>query len=117
MREIKFRVWDVYGKQWCKMVEVDVIQDFRYVIDNKDLVFQQFTGLKDINNKEVYEGDIVRYNFGNDEKIEWIDLVIFDHYSWRLAHYDGLESGCTSLFPLPGLEVIGNIFENKNLLK
>ncbi len=85
-----------------------IIKEPRYVI-------QQYTGLKDSKGVEIYEGDIVRYHFTSPD-VNWVDLVAWEHYGWVLLHFDGTESGATPLVPIPSMEIIGNIFENKELI-
>jgi hypothetical protein len=43
-------------------------------------------------------------------------LVAWEHYGWRLIHFDGIESGSNTFIPLSTMEVVGNILENKELL-
>lgn len=94
-------------------------------------VVQQFTGLLDNNNKEIYEGDIVKTNKNH------VSYVLADLTENKLAEYTHGEIkyingfcvcqsyiGATSLFDYAecdccpcGLEIIGNIFENPELLK
>lgn len=66
---------------------------------------QQFTGLKDKNGKEIYEGDIMSSEMGNG-RITWVEC------SGKFV----LEGDNFLINPWDGYEVIGNIFENKDLL-
>ena len=106
MREIKFRAWDS-GKR--KFIYTSVPRfNGCWDIDFLDVEFQMATGLKDKNGKEIYEGDIV-----NTDGI--VKEVVFDKW---LPGFIGLVS-------YPGeievdekkIEVIGNIYENPELLK
>lgn len=90
------------------------------VIDFEDCVLMQFTGLKDKNGKEIYEGDIINYKYSRHTSTQFVVkynefqatfIVVDNHndlvYTFReLADYIQLNS----------LEVIGNIYENKELL-
>lgn len=116
-REIKFRAWDkeekcmagpadnLYvdfnrGKCWIKNFEDNLIQEV-------DFVLMQFTGLKDKNGKEIYEGDIVLCENTLPEPRFWNDPVIWDDHRWSPFHRS-----------LPTrVEVIGNIYENPELLQ
>lgn len=117
-REIKFRVWD---KNWKKFLAYPCYfnnKDFNeftaferyFKCDEDECVVQQYTGLKDKNGKEIYEGDII---FVDDEK--WI--VSFDCGTFGLKYNP--DDKLTPLFQYNPKELLiaGNIFENPKLLK
>ena len=82
-REIKFRAWDTRQK---KMVgDFDSGFNYRWFeCQHKDChVLMQYTGLKDKNGKEIYEGDVVQFHFKTGDVkrvVNWFDL----DYAWRL---------------------------------
>jgi len=89
-------------------------------IDEKYLM--QFTGLKDKNGKEIFEGDIVRYILGKNTFTEvitynkdlagfgFLSISIDDDYVFTLGEL--IEN-----LDLSSIEVIGNIYENPELLE
>lgn len=112
MREIKFRAWDggkmifpeLYGPDW------DSCQTNGYQL-------MQYTGLKDKNGKEIYEGDIV--NIGEKNTAEPCEVVFGDgcyciKASWQNTPI-GLWNYCNKMF-IDCIEIIGNIYQNKGLL-
>ena len=111
MREIKFRVWD--GERF----------DF-IVLDNencgagwkqdKQIVFQQFTGLLDKADKEIYEGDLVKKGKMTIE-VTWYNAASgFNPFTYcALGHKQVNSEGC---WLSCDVEIIGNIYENPNLL-
>lgn len=151
MREIKFRAWDKEKKKWARM-NLDIWGEWQgagmcqvseegepdiFEHNSCDrFIWQQFTGLKDKNGKEIYEGDVIEngdYNGYDSEKIKkmsidekiqkgWIKIV--DHFIAQDSEYAYITSGF--LFPsgqlkrgniLENILVLGNIYENPNLLK
>lgn len=122
-REIKFRgrtyfhKW-VYGdlrrfSTCCGIATSEEI--FSYIAVDPDTI-GQYTGLKDKNGKEIFEGDIVRTHR------ETIDVVTYDSIAFNMCvAYAAYPKGkCATFFnsnPLEGIEVVGNIFDNPEILK
>jgi uncharacterized phage protein (TIGR01671 family) len=129
MREIKFRAWDKKNKCWYRSDEPTLLTYYGFAVFGEctmiepmnashlaDIELQQYTGLKDKNGKEIYEGDIVESQSGCLYEIKYTNnnyddvwtyhpMLNDDPYSYN---YGGWES---SFF-----KVIGNIYENKDLL-
>lgn len=116
MRQIKFRA---FLPERNKMVSADELAfDFCEPLvdqlrDNDLMKFMQFTGLKDANGVEVYEGDVVKY-LTHTAHIFWSPQDFgFVHYNEVIGGYAGL-----SFFTgYKDFEVIGNIHENPELLE
>lgn len=115
-RELKFRAWDgvnmVYP-DWIAIVDGGKYWQPRpnnnYETENFPLM--QFTGLKDKNGKEIYEGDIIKFSHFEERKN---GVVIYQVDSYRLSVGSWLcDFGATDA--IDGLEIIGNIYENPNL--
>ena len=111
MRTIKFRAWDKRGKIMCKE-EIDdliIIRDGEVIISDR-FVLMQYIARKDINGKNIFESDIVK---GNDFK----GVVKFINFMWQVHRLDAdgevEEWFIISDYPV---EVIGNIYENPELL-
>lgn len=120
MRELKFRVWD---EELGDYLEGEEAADFVMKLDGshcvemscgwynkgKDWAIEQYTGLKDKNDKEIYEGDIVSYR-ENNYQIKWSE-VSFAYIASSKNQYYWLSPSKSSVF-----EVTGNIHENPELL-
>ena len=122
MREIKFRMWDKYLNAYPKnSMDIAYLSDKKYGIQTGDrYILEQFTGLHDKNWKEIYEGDIVKYEADKESGIAiieyWPGSFIFNWIKQTTPSPSIIDSafyfGCHS-----ELEVIGNIHENPELMK
>ena len=120
-RVIKFRQWDIVlrkMKQHDDLLIAGVGQHSLLLpIENTDLVHMQFTGLKGKNGIEIYEGDVLRLDKdwqGPSSNGVKVGVVEFRDCSFCLELYDSLPLHL--LIPAV-VEVIGNIYENPELLK
>ena len=120
--KLKFRAWNKHEKRWKKNLCL-YLDDSKLADDlenEKDYIIEQFIGLKDINNTDIYEGDIVRYiqpeivlmdypnGKGNEAEIKFLNegntfgfYVLHKTYCWSLC-----ETFCKK-----SLAVVGNIHE------
>lgn len=122
MREIKFRAWDVNNKEMLDVQELDyqdsyngqpMVRTTMYndYFDVEDMILMQYTGLKDITGREIYEGDIVKSFFVDTDEA---GNEIYKYYIMEVKYDEVLCSYKIDKFM--NLEVIGNIYENKELL-
>ena len=118
MREIKFRAWIVSSKKMIDWQRLCQREDAGFnLVETKDRKLMQFTGLKDKNGKEIYEGDILREQPSGFEPRD-IYIAEWTDNRWGLVkkHKDfgNYERHFKDAFQM---EVIGNIYENGDLLK
>lgn len=140
MRELKFRVWDKSRNNWLSMYDWFLTCEQPGILHNSNLVYtwrnftsmervchdnfieQQFTGLKDKNGKEIYEGDILLDKLTEEAAAEGdgadIGRVFFAAGAFMIDGSGTLYDQTYSHSPdrLVDHEVIGNIFENPELL-
>ena len=129
MREIKFRAWLKEDKKMENVKTMDFTdKTIRCLKKNEfinayllrrvsfdDVELLQYTGLKDKNGKEIYEGDIL---FFRDENMKYVVVwqdaafiiksIEIRKYSEKMYWIDDVEICC---------EIVANIYENKNLLE
>lgn len=103
MYEIKFRTYDVLNR---KMVSPDFLK-LPWLQRRDGLHLMEYIGLKDINGKEIYEGDIVKCD---QSYRKWCGLRKVEWYEPKLRWYPTHMTD-----PKCNVEVIGNIFENPGL--
>ena len=118
MREIKFRAWD---KNFKEMVEVTAIDWSKGLLKHtksgdtwyqlSKFILREFTGLKDRTEKDIFEGDIIDFAGLKPIEILWEE----NRFKTKMHNSEPInlsKEGCESF-----AEVIGNKFENKELLK
>ena len=141
MRKIKFRAWDKKSKKMRQVTEIvfntgfymekndnsvkliwvkgqDIIENKEIQMQReKDYILMQYTGLKDKNGVEIYEGDIVaeRGHYCNSDKIIYQKIQWKENYScWLRGEYQRLTPKNIKQYQI---EVVGNIYDNPDLLK
>jgi uncharacterized phage protein (TIGR01671 family) len=128
MREIKFRAWDGEGVHYigeeedlqivfgAKNEKWSVWSPYEEVINGNDSesVLMQYTGLKDKNGKEIYEGDILDFRPFHWSVVE----VVYHEYGFKGKYEDSEGNTRYAIFssaPIEKVEVIGNKHENPEL--
>lgn len=112
----KFRAWDNWRKRmsvvdriYIDTKGVRLYDDFgEYWRDFRDVEFMQSTGLRDKNDKEIFEGDIVK------SEPTYYEVVRHCGGAYRL---ESKQHGCELWLRHTDCEVVGNVYENRDLLE
>lgn len=125
MRTIKFRAWDKKKKEMNDLQDLNLIiyngdvgsgfhadDEWGNVFLSKNVVLMQYTGLKDKNGKEIYCSDLLKDQKGQVGEVFWRDGGAAWGVRWKML--DG--SWETDDYINESLEIIGNIYEHKELL-
>jgi len=125
MRTFKFRFWDSFNECYCYSEKQTSLYGFFNLFEatkqgKNNPILQQFTGIEDNNEKEVYEGDIHLSEVEDDGKIIKGYLpIVFDNGAFWLDQSfkkDGTYLTLLCEYDEP-LNIVGNIYENAELLK
>ena len=121
-REIKFRAWRISSKEYVGFYSIGL-----YMFDNgeiyhgnlnvtKNYILEQFTGLTDKNNKEIYDGDIIRVCNNNNG---YFEVIFLNQYvgGWNLKNPQHKDTISLGAIKQSEIEVIGNIHESPELLE
>jgi len=106
-RDIKFRAWNKSDNRFIKFGFAAIpLDDGMLQPNSNDIILMQYTGLKDKNGVEIYEGDIVK------TKSQYWQVLFNDGAFWisNIA-----KKGADVLVRSTPLEVIGNIYESPGL--
>jgi uncharacterized phage protein (TIGR01671 family) len=130
--EIKFRAWDTMAHKMEPVGEITFDTGLEVAIGNQNgktrsvnvqyqphIILMQYTGLHDKNGREVYEGDIVnvhRVVLSPGDRIGWVEYTAKYGYSIRFGNRSCRQSDWANDEGAK-YEVIGNIFDNPELLE
>ena len=131
MREIKFRAWSKAAKEIIDGVGFhpficQVEEGYRQGEEGRltisplfeNYILMQYTGLKDKNGKEIYEGDIAETIYRDNLPHKGIIYFQPTRLNWSVKH-SGFTNQDLFVYSRPdcSVEIVGNIYENPELLK
>lgn len=151
MKEIKFRAWDKKSEQMFDVYSIEFRKDGLWVcldweskvtglrenwLSPDRLELMQYTGLKDKNGVEIYEGDIIKGTWSDDSEEQrpdlWTYMIVrfgegevdasdYEEYSvsilgFVLEYIKGCDETTNSILKYKQLEVVGNIYQNPEKL-
>ncbi len=114
MRTIKFRAWDKKNKKWLEV--------FNFILGTlnsgqEDVVIMQFTGLKDKNGKEIWEGDVVSLLGVDEETDKPYEKKLQVNFCAGCFVFEKSDTKIPAIFYEDYvIEVIGNVWESPELL-
>ncbi|PEW59815.1 hypothetical protein CN448_31105 [Bacillus cereus] len=135
MKKVEFRAWDLKDKRMYHNVGIVgtliileheqggyefcelELKSYDHIDNNYELM--RYTGLKDKSGKKIFEGDIVKTSI---EEGDIITQVVFKDFGWKEKLISSPLNHLRDYFPFSGdisivTEVIGNIYENQNIIK
>ena len=133
-REVKFRGWDSVNEVMLPVESINFREGYvslnegdNSLTDTLEMIeLMQYTGLKDKNGKEIYEGDIVIFSVKGSKKINKTVMSFNkEHGAYLFGIYKGVKMPCGKKTRMNkytrksvnNVEVIGNIYENPELLE
>lgn len=134
-REIKFRAWNQIDSEYINEInavmsldgshiwwDINDSGDMKYEDDPRNYKLEQYTGLKDKNGKDIYEGDILAWHSNIYRKHDWVGLVLYREAGFAVQESDRSYSSsewleCACCKDANIIEIVGNVHEDKDLLE
>ncbi|WP_373757682.1 YopX family protein [Jeotgalibaca porci] len=130
MREIKFRVWCKQYEEFIQFNKMGFLEDGSlwyvqgvdeneeeinppYFENQNDWELMQYTDLKDTNGVEIYDGDVIRFILGDYNIREYVEEVVYSDGAFWCGNWLLFDAKMND----DDLEVLGNIYENPELLE